>query len=151
MPLTGPAYGATPKVPRSDGSLIKGVAKLGTVGTMSLGMLVGTAAFGPGGAGIGAMIGAKGAGVVMGVADYGYGITRNYMVRNRFLEETKKVSGIESDVEAAIFAATGVRATKREILADPVADATVLERGGHNGLSRRGPTLTRLSAFNGRQ
>ena len=120
LPLTGPAYGATPKVPRSDGSLIKGVAKLGTVGAMSLGMLAGTAAFGPGGAGIGAMVGAKGAGVVMGVADYGYGITRNYMARNRFLEETKKVSGIESDVEAAIFAATGVRATKREILADPV-------------------------------
>ncbi len=128
---TGAVWGMRPrvepvKISHSLGRTAASVAKGAVVGGAALvGATVGGAAMGPAGVGIGAYaavgLGAK---PLIGAASRGAtgiaGIVGNAMARRKVINDTMQRRGMKDKESAAVFAATGVQATKEELLYDDV-------------------------------
>ncbi len=128
----GPMWGFKPRVPVRTFAGVAGKALAGTAIAAGgfAGAMLGGAAIGAPGIGLGAMIGTRAAGVPVRVAEYSVGIVNNYATREKILEDTIRkhpelvVPGdTEEAIEqtrqnAAVFAATGVKASLDEIQYD---------------------------------
>lgn len=116
---TGQAWGLKPRMENVNwkASLGKGVAGAAMTLGVGAGAIVGGAAMGPAGIGMGAYAASMGIKPIAHAGDRLLGIYGNFQARNEVIEDTMKRRGIDRG-EATVFAATGVQATPEEVQYD---------------------------------
>jgi len=125
---TGPQWGRKPLVPQAD--VFRTARKLAATtvlgGGMFLGAMVGGAAMGPAGLGLGAMVGTKAASIGVKAGNYLGGIVENRIATRKIINDImQKYPDMKQDekhgyMRATVMAATGVDATFDEIRNDKV-------------------------------